>query len=68
MFTAIILACHALIPDACMELTDNRGPYRTEQVCKERLQEMVKDTIRIWYEHETPVTIEGVKCERSDGA
>lgn len=68
MFTAIIIACHALIADACMKLTDDRGPYRTEERCEERLQEMVKDTIRIWYKHETPVTIKGVKCERRNGA
>ena len=42
MFTAIVLACVIGRPDACMQFTDNRGPYLEEEVCNARANEMAK--------------------------
>ena len=43
MFTAIVLACAmgTTDPSACVEATDERGPYETYDQCYTRVQEMV---------------------------
>lgn len=64
MFTAILFACHALLTDQCMQLTDDRGPYRTERECEVRVMEMIDDTVRIWKQYDAPVLIQGYKCEK----
>ena len=33
MFEAAILVCLASLPDFCVELVDDRGPYATNQQC-----------------------------------
>ena len=63
MFTAIVFACHAVVTNACFQLVDDRGPYPTEQRCVVRVQEMIKDTIKIWHDNGQPVDIKGWKCE-----
>ena len=63
MFTAIVFACHAVMVNACFQLVDDRGPYLTEQRCVVRVQEMIKDTIKIWNDNGQPVDIKGWKCE-----
>ena len=45
MFTAIVLACVMGRPDACMQFTDNRGPYVEEDVCKARAYEMAEAVV-----------------------
>jgi|TARA_R100001460_G_scaffold19875_5_gene41191 hypothetical protein len=68
MFYAMLIACHTIIADACLEVKDNRGPYLTEKRCEERIDEMIKDTVKIWLDHNAPVTIKGWKCERNVSA
>ena len=43
MFSAIVLACAigTTDPGACLEATDERGPYETYDQCYARVQEMV---------------------------
>lgn len=43
MFKAILLACAIADPTQCIEFHDTRGPYPTEQKCKERAFEMARD-------------------------
>ena len=40
MFKAIVLACSIANPTYCLEWHDVRGPYETQQQCKERAMEM----------------------------
>ena len=47
MFEAFILICSVSITDGCMELEDVRGPYETQYVCKERVDEMVYSMLPI---------------------
>ena len=43
MFTAIVLACAIGSTDAstCIEATDERGPYETQEECVMRVHQMV---------------------------
>ena len=43
MFTAMVLACAIGSVDAstCVEATDTRGPYETQEECMMRVHEMV---------------------------
>lgn len=43
MFKAILLACAIADPTQCIEFHDTRGPYPTEEKCKERAFEMARD-------------------------
>ena len=45
MFTAMVLACVMSTPAACVEATDSRGPYPTEQQCFVRVEEMIQSMI-----------------------
>ena len=42
MFESWILVCLAVGPSLCREIKDTDGPYRTEQECKLRNDEMAK--------------------------
>lgn len=44
MFTAILFVCSLIDPTNCYKLVDNRGPYKTEEKCLTRVEEMIKDT------------------------
>jgi len=67
MYTAVILACHAIMSGACFQLVDNRGPYPTAEQCEVRIEEMVKDTIVMWHKHNAPILVKGWKCEQDVG-
>jgi len=41
MFYAFVLACVLGRPDMCIEAVDERGPYRTEEECVARVNEIV---------------------------
>lgn len=43
MFKAAILACMALDISSCYVFFDNRGPYETQQLCRDRIAEMSAD-------------------------
>ena len=63
MFEAVILIC--LLGNDCVELTDIRGPYKTEVECKARVSEMIKDFIG---NKETPPVITfDFKCSKPEG-
>ena len=47
MFTAMIMACLATIPDSCITFVDNRGPYETEKMCLARTEEMAQSAANI---------------------
>jgi len=62
MFQAMVLVC-SMLPNAeppCIELRDNRGLYKTEQQCEQRLQEMVDVVPQMFY----PPYVVGSKCEQ----
>ena len=42
MLTAIVMVCNMLVKDDCMQYTDRRGPYATEQQCFARVEEMIE--------------------------
>jgi len=41
MFTPIVFACAFIVTQECVRFEDNRGPYKTEEQCIERIVEMV---------------------------
>lgn len=43
MFTAILFVCSMLDTNECYKLVDDRGPYKTEQRCVTRIEEMMSD-------------------------
>ncbi len=54
MFIALMIVCN--IEGGCVQLADIRGPYLTEELCLNRIEEFVKDfsTNRMtkdWYFH-----------------
>lgn len=65
-FTAKIIACHIAVNGACMTITDNRGPYDTEQQCKNRLEEMVGDLTVMWGRFKMPFTFRLLACTYTD--
>ena len=67
MFTAVIIACHIASADMCMTITDNRGPYQTEERCKERIDEMAYDLIGLWPTHRMPMVFKMTSCLKGDG-
>ena len=62
MFTAVIIACHVAYADKCMTITDNRGPYKTEVLCKERIGEMTNDLMGLWMSTRTPMVFKLTSC------
>jgi len=49
MFEAWLIICNIYIPTACIELQDTRGPYLTEALCENRIEEMRKDVVELNY-------------------
>lgn len=41
MFAAILMVCPVFAAQECLQLTDNRGPYLSEDACLVRIEEMV---------------------------
>jgi hypothetical protein len=66
MFTAVIIACHIVNADMCMTITDNRGPYETEEQCKTRIGEMAKDLINLWTSNRMPMVFKMTSCVHPD--
>jgi hypothetical protein len=58
MYTAMVLACFASQP--CIEFTDVRGPYYTEQECRIRVDEMVQGIVKTF---PYPITSVQYKCK-----
>jgi len=48
-------------------MKDDRGPYKTEEQCEERIDEMLADTIKMWLQFKSPIAVTGWKCEAKDG-
>lgn len=64
MFYATIVGCHLMIQNACFQMKDDRGPYKTEQQCEERIDEMLADTVKMWLKYKSPIAVTGWRCER----
>ena len=47
MFTAMIIACLATVPDSCITFVDELGPYETEKLCVVRTEEMAQAAANI---------------------
>ena len=43
MFTAILFVCSLIDQTNCYKLVDNYGPYKTQEKCLTRVEEMIKD-------------------------
>ena len=63
MFEALILVC--LINKECVELHDDRGPYKTEIQCKARAAEMMSDFVSAPVT--PPVTTLMFRCDKAKG-
>tara|TARA_R100001510_G_scaffold54447_2_gene57168 strand:+ start:1462 stop:1629 length:168 start_codon:yes stop_codon:yes gene_type:complete len=50
-----------------MTITDNRGPYETEERCKERIDEMAYDLMGLWTAHRMPMIFKMTSCLTGDG-
>jgi hypothetical protein len=66
MFVAVIVACHISSADMCMTITDNRGPYDTEEQCKARIGEMAYDLVGLWTKERMPMTFKMTSCVHPD--
>jgi len=66
MFTAVIIACHIANTEMCMTITDNRGPYETEERCKARIEEMSEDLIGLWISQKMPMVFKITSCVTDD--
>ena len=63
MFTAMVLFCSVYVTGDCLEATDSKGPYLTEEACEQRIATMVEDTRLLF-----PYLIQkGYRCEYNDG-
>jgi len=65
-FTAVIIACHIANADMCLTITDNRGPYDTEDRCKTRINEMANDLIDLWTTMKMPMVFKMTSCIHPD--
>ena len=66
MFTSVLLACHIIFTSNCMDVIDNRGPYKTRQACIVRLSEMFVDTRDLFKRQTVPFVIVGWKCDKEN--
>ena len=66
MFVAVIIACHIASADVCMTITDNRGPYKTEEQCKTRIGEMAYDLVSFWTKERMPMAFRMTSCVHPD--
>jgi len=66
MFTAVIFACHIIMTDKCMIITDTRGPYFKQEQCADRLDQMAVDLHEYWRKEIfiTPFEIKSKDCVR----
>tara|TARA_R110002020_G_scaffold63156_2_gene168573 strand:+ start:1398 stop:1610 length:213 start_codon:yes stop_codon:yes gene_type:complete len=48
MFEAMVIVCLMNNPNQCKALQDTRGPYKTLEICKERLNEMRADLLSVY--------------------
>ena len=55
MFQALVLACMVLQPDQCLQLEDQRGPYKTYERCEARVYEMSR-VVHIYLKGYKPVS------------
>lgn len=68
MFKAIIVACHIADPTNCIIITDQRGPYDTEDKCQARIEEMIHDSISIFTMKQWPMIFKLTSCVHPDEA
>lgn len=65
MFTAIVVACHITNAMACVQFTDNRGPYKTMERCEARIEEMLADIIKVHVEMKSPFLPKEFTCSQA---
>ena len=63
MFTAMVLFCSVYVTGDCLDATDSKGPYLTEEACHARIEEMIAAT-RFMLPHLAPI---GTKCDYDAG-
>jgi hypothetical protein len=65
MYTAILLVCHTIIANDCAPVFDKYGPYKTEDECMIRLEQMSADIMTIFRKENLPLEPQGYKCEKN---
>ena len=63
MYTAMLLLCSMYSPGECIQATDSKGPYPTEEECQVRIEEMATDT-RLLFPY---LITAGVRCAYDGG-
>ena len=43
MLTAMVMVCNLAVMGDCVKFEDSRGPYKTEEQCMARVEEMIRD-------------------------
>lgn len=66
MYVAVITVCHMYMANACFDLVDEWGPYKTEKECRERIEEMIVATDEVWKDHNLLVLVADKKCETAN--
>ncbi len=66
MFTAVVLACHFLYADRCIDIIDTRGPYLKEEQCDARARVMIKSSRDMFKKDRMPFNIIGWKCDKEN--
>ncbi len=66
MFTVVVVACHILYADRCIEMIDTRGPYLKEERCDARAREMIKHSRDMFKRDNMPFKIIGWKCDKEN--
>ncbi len=63
MYKAIVVLCSIYMPDGpCLNFEDDWGPYKTEELCKERVEEMIEVIMVMPHALPPPYTL-GYRCE-----
>tara|TARA_B100000085_G_scaffold221151_1_gene206043 strand:+ start:1188 stop:1436 length:249 start_codon:yes stop_codon:yes gene_type:complete len=66
MFKAFIIACHIANPADCILISDDRGPYDTEEECKTRIVEMIEESIDVFRMMQVPMIFNLTSCVHPD--
>ena len=64
MFKAFIVACHIANPADCILISDDRGPYDTEEECKIRIVQIIEDSIDVFIK--VPMIFKLTSCVHPD--
>jgi hypothetical protein len=68
MFDVVLLACHLMIPNQCLQIDNTRGPYPTIEQCHIRMLEMSIATKDVFRRNNQPYVIIKRECRPLDGS